>query len=127
MYRSSISLLFPPFLLLMIYDVHRGGQCTYPCFPGVLLSSNLHIILPNHWLLSHISIVETMDSGLSSILQKNVGRARDRTSALLFSNFVRYRLCYESSAFFFQYKTCVRIHQPFSRTFYVFFSKILLI
>ena len=52
------------------------------------------ILFLSHWLLSHITIVETMDSSdrkfescrndLSTVLGKNVGRARDRTSNLLF-------------------------------------------
>ena len=30
---------------LTIFQLYRGGQCTYPCFPGVLLTSTLHNIL----------------------------------------------------------------------------------
>ena len=30
--------------------------------PGVLLTSTRHNIFPSHWLLSYITIVETMDS-----------------------------------------------------------------
>ena len=45
-----------------LYRYH-GGHCTYPCFPGVLLTSTLHTILfPNHWLFSHITIVKITDS-----------------------------------------------------------------
>ena len=29
-----------------VFQIYRGGQCTYPCFPGVLLTSNPHHILP---------------------------------------------------------------------------------
>ena len=28
-----------------IFQLYRGGQCTYPCFPGVLLTSTPHNIL----------------------------------------------------------------------------------
>ena len=38
-------------------------QCAYPCFPGVILTCTPHNILPSHWLLFHVIIVETMDSG----------------------------------------------------------------
>ena len=33
-----------------------------PVFPGVLLPVLCTIFFPNHWLLSHIAIVEVMDS-----------------------------------------------------------------
>ena len=48
--------------LSTIFQVYRGGQCTYQCFLGVLLTSTLRNILSKHWLLSHITIVETTDS-----------------------------------------------------------------
>ena len=42
-----------------VFQLYRGGKCTYTCFPGVL---ELRIIfLPSRWLLSHIIVVETMD------------------------------------------------------------------
>ena len=28
-----------------VFQLYRGGQCTYPCFPGVLLTSTPHNIL----------------------------------------------------------------------------------
>ena len=28
-----------------VFQLYRGGQCTYPCFPGILLTSTLHNIL----------------------------------------------------------------------------------
>ena len=43
-----------------VFQLHHSGQCTYPCFPWVLLTST--IFFPSHWLLSHITIVETTDS-----------------------------------------------------------------
>ena len=46
-----------------IFQLFRGGQCTYPCFPGVLLTSIPHNIFPSHWLLSRITIVETTERG----------------------------------------------------------------
>ena len=45
------------------FQLYHSGQCTYPCFPGILLTSTPHNILPSHWLLSYITIVEITDSG----------------------------------------------------------------
>ena len=50
-------------VFLTVFQLYRGGQCTYPCFHGDLLTSTPHNILLSHWLLSHIAIVEIMDSG----------------------------------------------------------------
>ena len=30
---------------MTVFQLYRGGQCTYPCFPGVLLTSTHHNIL----------------------------------------------------------------------------------
>ena len=74
---------------------HLQIQCTYPCFPGVLLTSTLHNILSKPLAASHITIVKTKESGdrgmnpsqwLSSIFGKNIGQARDWTSDLLLSS-----------------------------------------
>ena len=32
-------------LFSTVFQLYRGSQCTYPCFPGVLLTSTLHNIL----------------------------------------------------------------------------------
>ena len=32
-------------LFSTVFHLYRGSQCTYPCFPGVLLTSTLHKIL----------------------------------------------------------------------------------
>ena len=51
-------------LFSAVFQLHWGGQCTYPCFPGLFLTINLHnIFSPSHWLLSHITFVETIDTG----------------------------------------------------------------
>ena len=50
----------------IVFRLHHGDQCTYPCFHGFHLTSSPHnstIFFPSHWLLSHITIVETTDSG----------------------------------------------------------------
>ena len=39
-----------------VFQLYRGGTCTYPCILGVLLTSTSHNVL------SHITIVETVDS-----------------------------------------------------------------
>ena len=46
-----------------VFQLYRGGQCTYPCFPGVLLISTLHSILSKPLAAFQITIVETTDSG----------------------------------------------------------------
>ena len=86
-----------------VFQLYRGGQCTYPCFPGFFLFFNQYSAryFPSHWLLFYITIVETKDSGeqlLSSILGNNIGRAWDRTSDLLFSSLQLYRLIHMGSA-----------------------------
>ena len=45
------------------FQLYRGSQCTYPCFPGVHLTSTLHNFLSKPLTLSHITIVETTDKG----------------------------------------------------------------
>ena len=48
----------------IVFQLFHGGQSPYPYFPVVLLTSTFCIIFsPSHWLLSHITIVKTMDSG----------------------------------------------------------------
>ena len=69
----------------MLLQIYRGSQCTYPCFPGVLLTStSTYCPFQARWLLSHLTIVETIDiSGirgmnpvaLSEIPVKTIGRA----------------------------------------------------
>ena len=68
-------------------QLYHGDQFTYPCFIGVLLTSTPHNIFTSHWLFSHMTIVETMDSSKrgmgpvamarSSIHGMNIGRAED--------------------------------------------------
>ena len=43
-----------------VFQLYHHGQCTYPCFPEVALTSTPHNITSK---LSHITIVETMDNG----------------------------------------------------------------
>ena len=72
--------------------------------PDILLTVLRTIFFPSHWLLSHITIVETMDSGergmnlvaLSSIHERNIGQDGDQTGDLLCSSYVRHRLSYGS-------------------------------
>ena len=47
-----------------VFQLYLGGQCTYPCFPGVLLTSTPHNI-PSKPLAAfpHTTIVETTDNG----------------------------------------------------------------
>ena len=51
-----------------VFQLFCDGQYTYPCFPEVLLTSRVPtprtvFFFPSHWLLFHITIVETIDSG----------------------------------------------------------------
>ena len=45
-----------------VFQLYHGSKYTFSCFPGVLLTSTPHNILSKHWLLSHITTVETTDS-----------------------------------------------------------------
>ena len=45
-----------------IFKLYRCGQYTYPCLPGFFFFS-CTIFFPSRWLLSHITISETMDIG----------------------------------------------------------------
>ena len=71
-----------------VFQLYRGRQCTYPCFPGVLLTSVPHIILSKP--LAAFPHDHCRNNGKrwernyscrndSSILRKNIGRARART------------------------------------------------
>ena len=51
-------------LFSTLFNLYCGSHCTFSCFAKFLFSPVLHtIFFPSHWLLSHITIVETMDSG----------------------------------------------------------------
>ena len=75
-----------------VFQLYRGGQCTYPCFPGVLLTSTPHNIpskatdsFPTWPLSKQWTVVREkwiMSQWLSSILGKNIGWAGDRAAAL---------------------------------------------
>ena len=51
--------------LSTVFQLYHGGQCTYPCFPGVFFTSTTRNIpsKPALWLLSHITVVETTYRG----------------------------------------------------------------
>ena len=61
------------------------SQCTYQCFPGVVLTSTpYNIFFPSHWLLSHITIVETMDSferGMNPVALTIINQSSERIFA----------------------------------------------
>ena len=79
---------------------HRGDQCTYSCFPGILFTNSFYIFFRSHWLLFHITIVETMDSGERGMTMINPRKEYwpspgiEPTNSLL-SSPVSYRLRYE--------------------------------
>ena len=54
-------MVFKPFST--VFQLDRGSHCTYPCFPGILLTSSPHNILSKPLSALHITIVDTTDSG----------------------------------------------------------------
>ena len=93
-----------------VFQLYCRSQCTYPCFPGVLLTSTPHNILskplaafphnhcPNNrqqWAGEWILL-----QGLSSIFRENNGQAGYWSSDLLFSNPPHYRLSYGARRLF---------------------------
>ena len=52
-----------------LFQLYRGGQCIYPCFPRIFLPVFCTIFIPSDGLLSHI--VEIMDSGESNQSHRN--------------------------------------------------------
>ena len=46
-----------------LFQLYRSGQCTYPCFPEVPLTSTLHNILSKPMAaIQHVTIAKTMDN-----------------------------------------------------------------
>ena len=78
-----------------VFQLYHSGQCTYPCFPGVLLTSIPHNILSKPLATFPITIVKTTDSGETGMnFVAIISRAGDRTNDLLFSSQQHYRLSY---------------------------------
>ena len=86
-----------------VFQLYQGGQCTYPCFPGVLLTSTPHNTLFKPLTAFPHDHYGTMDSGErpmnpieTTIInpQKEYWLSQDRTRDLLFSSPVHYRLRY---------------------------------
>ena len=73
---KHVILMFDCMVFKVVFNgisvIIRSGHCTYPCFPGALLSSTPHNIPSQPLAAFHMTIVET-------ILGKNIGRAGDRT------------------------------------------------
>ena len=75
---STVKNEFMPFSTFQLYHV---GQCTYPCFPGVIFNSTPHNILSKTLAASHMTIVKAMDCGeRESILRKNICWAGDQSN-----------------------------------------------
>ena len=83
---------------LSTFHLYHGIQCTYSCFPGVLSTSTTHNIISKplssfpHNL--HQNNEQQQEEWIllqywSLVLAKNIGRARDRTSDLVFWSPVR--------------------------------------
>ena len=52
----------PVYVWYRFKHIESNKQCTYPCFPGVLLTSTPHNILSKPLVFSQITSVKTMDS-----------------------------------------------------------------
>ena len=72
-----------------VFQLYCCGQCTYPCFPGVLFTSTPHTFLfkplpafPNNHCRNNGLLWERwiLLQWLSSILRKTIGWARNRSS-----------------------------------------------
>jgi hypothetical protein len=72
-----------------LLHLHHGGQCTYPCFPGVLLTSTPHNILskplaafPHNHYRNNGQRLERNESchWLSPVLGKNISGSSRRSS-----------------------------------------------
>ena len=50
-------------LISTVFQLHRGGQFTFTCFPGVLLTSAPHNVISKPLAAFPHNIVETIDSG----------------------------------------------------------------
>ena len=83
-----------------VFQSYRGGQCAYPCFPGVLLTSTPHNILseplcafPHMHYRNNGQRWERNESCRNDYHQSS--KSRSRGSNLLFFSPQRYRLSYE--------------------------------
>ena len=65
-----------------VFQLYLSGQCTYPCFPGVILTITAYNILSKPLAAFPHNHCQTTDSGESG---KKTGRAGDRTSDIRFS------------------------------------------
>ena len=86
-----------------LFQLYRGGQYLYRCFPGILLTSTAHNILSKQ--LPHITIAKTMDSGereMNPVAMTIINPRKEYwqspgiepATSGLFSSPVRYRLSY---------------------------------
>ena len=106
MFRIVVNWLYgilTPFSTLC--QLYHGGQCPYPCFPGVFFfnqySTQYTFKITGCFPIQPLSKQQTvvreewiLSQWLSSILEKNIGQAGDQTSNLLFSSLQRYWLKY---------------------------------
>ena len=90
-------------LFSTVFHLHPSGQCTYLCFPWVLLTSTPHNVLSMPLATFPLTHCQKMDNGergmnpgamTISNPQKEYWPSRDQTSDLLFSSPVGYRLSY---------------------------------
>ena len=55
--------LFINSIIKPLFQLYRGSQCTYPCFPGVIFAIAPHNIFSKPLAVFSHSIVETMENG----------------------------------------------------------------
>ena len=89
-----------------VFQLYRCGQCSYPCFPGVLLTSTQHNIpskplaaFPhNHYrnIGQRWQRNESCRNDYHQSLEGILAEHEDRISDLLFSSHARYQLNYWS-------------------------------
>ena len=81
---------------LMLFQLHRGSQCTYPGFPGVLLTSTSHSTLSKPLAafphknsrnnVQHWERNESCGNGYHQYMERTLAEPEVQTSNLLFSS-----------------------------------------
>ena len=63
-----------------VFPLYHGGQLTYPCFPGVLLTSTLHYILSKPlatFPLNHCRTTDSGKRGMNPVAMTIINRRRE--------------------------------------------------
>ena len=90
-----------------LFQLHRGRQCTYPCFPEVSVNSTPHNVLSQQLAAfphNHHRTMVSNERGMHLVamtiisVRKEMCRTGDRTRNFLLSSPVRYPLNYAGKA-----------------------------